>query len=189
MDFIDKDNDAFAVHAAAIRLLHDRTDVLDPARHRREIDEFCLRLRCDDLGKRRLSDTGRSPEDHGGDMVAFDETAQHLSLAEKMFLPDKFRERPWTNTLRERLICSTFKESALFVHQHRTSSPYAYSLTMDYRIKKRLRQFLFSHPHKKTGLPHESFSVRRSRFGLSRLSIRLYLAHVLEGDGHGVLIG
>ena len=92
MDLIDEYDDTLAVHAAAICLLHDRTDVLDPTRHRREIDEFRLCPCGDDLRKRRLADTGRSPENHGGDMVTLDEAAQYLSLSEEVLLPDKFLE-------------------------------------------------------------------------------------------------
>ena len=89
VDLIDKDDDALPVHTTAIRLLHHRPYILDAASHRREVDKLCLRTRCDDLGECRLTDTGRSPEDHGGAMVAFDEAAQHLPLAEEVFLPDE----------------------------------------------------------------------------------------------------
>ena len=92
MNFIDKDNDPLAVYAAAFRLLHDRSDVLDPARHRREIDKSRLCPCGDDLCKRCLADSRRSPENHRGDMVTLDQAAQHLALTEEMLLPDKFFE-------------------------------------------------------------------------------------------------
>ena len=64
MNLIDKDNDALSVHTTAIRLLHHRADLLDPARHSRERDELRLRTRGDDLRQRCLADAGRSPENH-----------------------------------------------------------------------------------------------------------------------------
>ena len=64
MDLIDKDDDALSVHTTAIRLLHHRADLLDPARYSRERDELRLRTRGDDLRQRRLADAGRSPENH-----------------------------------------------------------------------------------------------------------------------------
>jgi len=121
MDLIDKDNDALPVDAAAIRLLHDRADLLDTARHSREVDEFRLRPSGDDAGKRRLANAGRPPEDHGGNVVALDKTPQHFPLAKKVFLSDKVLERLRTHALGKRLVCGTLKETALPIHRIFTS--------------------------------------------------------------------
>ena len=80
MNLIDKDDDALSVHTTAIRFLHHRTDLLDPARHSRERDELRLRTRGDDLRQSRLADAGRSPENHRGDSVTLNEAAQYLPL-------------------------------------------------------------------------------------------------------------
>ena len=139
MDLINKNDDTLPIDAAAIRLLHDRADILNPARHRREVDEFRLRPRGNDAGKRRLANAGWSPEDHRGNVVALDETPQHFPLAEKMLLSDKILEGLRTHALSEGLICSAFKKTPLPIHAD-AHLPHADSLTMDYRIKKGLRQ-------------------------------------------------
>ena len=47
----------------------------------------------DDPREGGLADAGRSPEDHRGDLVVFDETAQYFARAEEVFLAGIFIQR------------------------------------------------------------------------------------------------
>ena len=98
MYLIDENNDPVSVDTAAIGLLHDCTNILDPTRHRRKGNEFCFGLRCNNLRKCSFTNSRRPPKNHGGDMVTFDKAAEHLSTPQEMFLPDKLFERLRANT-------------------------------------------------------------------------------------------
>ena len=81
------------VQAVFFRLLHDGAYFLDTAGHGGKVDERGLGVPGDDTGEGGFAHTRRSPENHGGYIVGFDEIAQYLALAEKVFLPEKFLQR------------------------------------------------------------------------------------------------
>ena len=56
----------------------------------------------DDLGEGGFADAGRSPEDHGGGVVALDLHAQRLAGAEEVLLADVFVEGAGPHALGER---------------------------------------------------------------------------------------
>ena len=47
-------------------------------------------------------------------MVALDQSAQHLALADQMLLSDKFLQALWSEAGRQRLRCSIIKHGCLF---------------------------------------------------------------------------
>ena len=85
--FVHEDDGSGAVSSVVLRLLHDGADVFDGARDRGERDERGLRVRGDDVRQRCFAHARRPPENHGGQMVAFDEAAQYLPRPHKMPLP------------------------------------------------------------------------------------------------------
>src|SRR6266566_5179806 len=58
----------------------------------------------DEARKRGFSATGRAPEKHGAEVVAFDLNAQRLAGPEKFFLADEFIKRARPHALGERLV-------------------------------------------------------------------------------------
>ena len=104
MDLIDEKNRALAVRRVLLRLLHDRADLLDAARHGGKVDKASLRLPRDDACERRLADARRPPEDHREDLVLGDELPEHLSLAHEVLLPHIIRETFGAHPRRQRQI-------------------------------------------------------------------------------------
>ena len=103
MYFVHEEYGAPSVLTVFFRLLHDGTDFLDAAGHGGKVDEVRLRVSGDDTGQRGFSDARRPPENHGGDLIGLYEFAQHLPLAEKVFLSEKFIQRAWAQTGGQRL--------------------------------------------------------------------------------------
>lgn len=89
MDLIDEEDGAGTVEeAVGTRLLYDIAHVLHAAIHRRKGVKGTVEALSDDLSQRRLANSGRPPEDEGGDAPAFYHITQHCSLAYKVLLAD-----------------------------------------------------------------------------------------------------
>ena len=104
MNLVDEEDRALAVRRVLLRLLHDRANLLDAARHGGKVDETSLRLPRNDACERRLADARRSPEDHREDLVLGDELPEHLSLAHEVLLPHIVRKPLGTHACRQRQI-------------------------------------------------------------------------------------
>ena len=84
VDFVHEDDGSGTVASVVLRLLHDGAYVFDGARDSGERDERRFCVRGDDVRQRRFPHARRPPENHGGQMVAFDEAAQYLPRPHKM---------------------------------------------------------------------------------------------------------
>ena len=104
MNLVDEEDRALAVRRVLLRLLHDRANLLDAARHGGKVDETSLRLPRNDACERRLADARRSPEDHREDLVLGDELREHLSLAHEVLLPHIVRQPFRSHACRQRQI-------------------------------------------------------------------------------------
>ena len=89
MNLVHKHDGPFTEATVVLGLLHDLPDFLDAAGDSGKVDKRCLGAVCDDACQRGFANTGRSPEDHGADAVAFDQPAQHLAFSQQMGLSDK----------------------------------------------------------------------------------------------------
>ena len=81
---VHEDDGSGTVASVVLRLLHDGAYVFDGARDSGERDERRFCVRGDDVRQRRFPHARRPPENHGGQMVAFDEAAQYLPRPHKM---------------------------------------------------------------------------------------------------------
>ena len=90
MDLVHEDDGPLSIALILLRLLHDGADLPDAAGDGGEIDEGSFGAACNDPGQGGLSHTGRPPEDHGGDVVLFNETPQDLPLSQKVLLSHEF---------------------------------------------------------------------------------------------------
>ena len=103
VDFVDKKDGAETEQTPLLGPRHDLLDLLDAARHGRIVDELGLGGVRDHVRKRGLADAGRSPKDHGRNLVPLDHLPQELPLADEMLLTDELREIARTHPRRERL--------------------------------------------------------------------------------------
>ena len=87
VDLVHKHDGTLTETAVFLRLLHHGPDLLDAAGHGRKINEGSLGFVCDDPRQGGFADPGRAPEDHGGDLIRLDQSAQHLAGAQQMGLP------------------------------------------------------------------------------------------------------
>ena len=101
--FVHEEHGAPSVLPVLFGLLHDGAYFLDAAGDGGKIDEVRFRVSGDDAGQRGFAHARRPPEDHGGNLIGFYELAQHLALAEKMFLTEKFIQRARAQTGGQRL--------------------------------------------------------------------------------------
>ena len=111
-------NRAFAETAVFLRLFHDLFYLLYAAGHGGEVDEVSLCPVGDDARKGSLAHTGRAPEYHRADIVALDESAQHLSFAKQMLLSAIFVQRLRTQARRKRQTDFVFEKRRLFKHHN-----------------------------------------------------------------------
>jgi hypothetical protein len=94
MDLINEQDRLSPGRAQTIR---GRSD--DPAHlgditfHAADPDELRVRHLRNDAGERGFSAAGRPGENHGGQSIGFNRTAQKFARAENVFLADKFIER------------------------------------------------------------------------------------------------
>ena len=120
VDLIHKENGALAETAVFLRLLHDLFDLFYAAGDRGKVDEIRLGTVGYDAREGGLAHSRRTPEDHGADVVALDETAEHFSLAEEVFLPAILIQRLRTQARGERETDLVFKKCRLFEHHNVT---------------------------------------------------------------------
>ena len=104
MDLIDEDDRALPAVPGRLRLLHDLADLFDAAGHRAEIDECRRGLMRDDPRQRRLSHARRTPENHRGHQVIFDQLPQDPPLREQMPLSDILIQRQRPHPVGERFL-------------------------------------------------------------------------------------
>ena len=81
---------------------HHLLDLLDAARHRRELDEAGLGGLGNDLGQRGLAHARRTPEDHRAGVVALDLHAQRLAGTDQVLLPEQLVQAARPHPLRQR---------------------------------------------------------------------------------------
>ena len=93
VDLVHEDDGPFPELPVALGLLHHRADLLDPAGDGGKVDEFRLCGVGDDPGQGGLSHPRWPPEDHGRDLVPFDQLAKDLSRPQQMLLPDVLCQR------------------------------------------------------------------------------------------------
>ena len=109
MDFVHEEDGLFPEPPIFFRLFHHLFDLLDAAGDGGKVDEIRLGAPRDDAGEGGFSYPGRTPEDHGADVVALDQPAQNLSFAEQVFLPAVFFQRLRAEPRRQRLACGAFE--------------------------------------------------------------------------------
>ena len=89
VNLVHKQNRTDAHSAAVLRLVHHLPDLFDSTGYRAEIDKIRLRSPGDDAGQRGFPHPRRSPENHGRDLVSFNQLPKHLSRTQKMLLSHK----------------------------------------------------------------------------------------------------
>ena len=89
---VDEKDRLFAVNAVLVGALHHLADLLDPAGDGGKVDERGVCAVRYDVGESGLPYSGRAPEDHRGDHVAFDDAAQYLTRTDQMLLSDDLVE-------------------------------------------------------------------------------------------------
>ena len=89
VDLINEEDGAPPVTPALFRRRHHLFDFFNPGQDGAELDEVAARPVSHDRGQRRLPRTGRSPEDHGPELVALDLLPERLSRTEDVLLADK----------------------------------------------------------------------------------------------------
>ena len=92
VDLIDEEDGAGAEAGGLFGVDHDLLDLLDAGEDGGELDEGGAGGFGDNFGEGGLSDSGRTPEDHRGGVVALDLHAQRLARSEQVLLTDKFVE-------------------------------------------------------------------------------------------------
>ena len=90
MNFVHKAESAHAVGTVFLRLLHDFLDLPYAAGDGAEGHEVGTGAVGDDFCKGGLACPGRSPEDHGGNLILIQHSAQRHSFAQQVLLPDIF---------------------------------------------------------------------------------------------------
>ena len=92
VNLIDEEDGAGAEFRRFFGVDHDLLDLLDAGEDGGELDEAGAGDVGDDAGEGGLADSGRSPEDHGGGVVALDLDAEGLAGGEDVLLADVFVE-------------------------------------------------------------------------------------------------
>jgi hypothetical protein len=102
VDLIDEEDGAGAEFRRFFGVDHDLLDLLDAGEHGGELDEAGAGDVGDDAGEGGLADSGRSPEDHRGRVVALDLNAERLAGGEEMLLADVLVEVARAHAVGER---------------------------------------------------------------------------------------
>ncbi len=102
MDFINEEDGPRSEAGCFFRVDHDLLDFFDAAHHRGKFDEAGLRGFGDDLGQGGLTDSGRTPENHGTGIVALDFHPQGLAWAEQVLLANIVLQRARAHAFGER---------------------------------------------------------------------------------------
>src|SRR5260370_12582272 len=92
VDFVDEDDGAEAGAGFFFGFGHDFFYFFYAAGDSAEGNEFALSEAGDEARERGLATTGRSPEEHRGEVGGFDLNAEGFAGAEKFFLADEFVE-------------------------------------------------------------------------------------------------
>ena len=119
VNFIDEQNGFFAEPPALFRLFHHLLDFFDSAGDGGEVDEIGFGAAGDDPRERGFADARRPPENHGADVVAFDEAAQNPAFSQQVFLPAVFVQRLRPQPRRQGLTVFGFKNRSLNRHGFR----------------------------------------------------------------------
>jgi hypothetical protein len=102
MDLVDEEDRSLAGHLTRPGLLRRPPQVRHPRGDATDGDHVCPGLPADHLSQGRLAAAGRSPEDHRGEAVLLDRSAQRLAWADEMLLPHEVVERPRAHARRKR---------------------------------------------------------------------------------------
>ena len=89
MDLVDEKDGALSHARARLRFGHDAAQIGNAGAHGGKAFEVRAGGARDHFGQRRLSRTGRTPEDHRRDRIAFDRAAQRAALSEDRLLSDE----------------------------------------------------------------------------------------------------
>ena len=116
MDFVYEQYGLRAEPPALFGLFHNLLNLFYSAGHGRKIYEVRLGPARDYARERSLAHAGRAPEYHRTYFVAFDKSAQYLSLAQKVSLACKFRKGSRTKSCCKGQALLIFKKCGLFVH-------------------------------------------------------------------------
>ena len=81
MDLVDEEDRATSQILVGLRFGKDRLDFLDAAFYGGERDKALFRVKSDDVREACLAAARRSPENHAGNVVAFDALAEHAVVA------------------------------------------------------------------------------------------------------------
>ena len=103
VDFVDEDDGAQAGAGFFFGFGHDFFYFLDAAGDSAEGDEFAFGEAGDKARESGFAAAGRSPEEHGGEIVGFDLHAKGFAGAEEFFLADEFVESAGAHALGEGL--------------------------------------------------------------------------------------
>ena len=103
MNLVDEHDGALALEGQAVaRRRDDLTKLCDAREDGAKRDEMGSRRASDDPRERRLSATGRTPENDGADAIARDGLGQQRMRPEKVPLTDEIGQRAGTHAIRER---------------------------------------------------------------------------------------
>ena len=118
VDFVHKHDSPYAEGPVFLSFDHHLADFLDAARHGGKIDEICPGGQGDDPCQGGFPDTGRSPEDHGGNQVGGNQPAQDFPGADQMLLSGDFVQCPGTHAGSQGLSCfrNAFGKQGRFIH-------------------------------------------------------------------------
>src|SRR5574337_178390 len=102
VDFIHEQNGPLpAGRSALLGTLEDRAQLGHAAGHSREWNKLPLRMPGNEMGERRLPRAGRSPEDHGRELIGLDGPSQRSILRRDIVLPYKICKLSRTHPLGE----------------------------------------------------------------------------------------
>src|SRR5688572_25591368 len=90
VNLIDEQNRALSKPPGLFRHGHDVLDLFYSRKNCAEENEGRLGHVGDDLSQRGLSDSRRSPKDHGGNLVSLNRGAEGFSRTKKMILTQHF---------------------------------------------------------------------------------------------------
>src|SRR5262245_397687 len=98
MDLIDKEDGALARRAQELGgVLDDSAQIGDACRYRCQGDEARMRRGGDDAGEGGLAAARWPPEDHRGNLVAFQRAAQRAPGRQQVILSQYFVQRAWSH--------------------------------------------------------------------------------------------
>src|SRR6266403_2983113 len=103
VDFVDEDDGAKAGAGFFSGFGHDFFYFFYAAGDSTEGNEFAFGEAGDEARESGFAAAGRSPEEHGGEVVGFDLNAEGFAGAKEFFLADEFVEGAGTHALGERL--------------------------------------------------------------------------------------